>query len=236
MMKERIVAGIALVSLVLGMTPVSAKTKVPSIAKKTTVWVDTVSSKKYKEAYSFGVSIKNMTKKTKLSGSNVKYNGAYYTIASTNKNFRGIYTPGLSSAPHVTIEATGKVTNSLVGQKGNLSFDVVVGGKTYHLKTSFVCKKNPGHIKYIKVNGKNITSTFKEDYDFETTMNLANKKVKLSYKVNAPNKDHGVEVLKANGSRIKFKNNMTVKKGDTISISVLAPGWEKDGSYNIKVK
>ena len=39
-----------------------------------------------------------------------------------------------------------------------------------------------------------------------------------------------------NGDEVSFKKNTVVKKGDIISIAVLAPGWERDTGYNIKVK
>lgn len=219
------------------MTPLFAKgVKTPSIPKKTVVWVDTTSSK-FKDAMSFEMPIKNKAKDLKITGAGVKVKDGTYTIPTSNKKFEASYVSYMAEAG-VGIYAKGKVSDALIGQKGTLKFNVVQNHHTYHLSTSFVTKKNPGRLKYVKVNGVNILSKFKEDQggDFNVSLKLANKKVKMDYKVQYPNKDHGVFIMPENGDEVSFKKNTVVKKGDIISIAVLAPGWERDTGYNIKVK
>lgn len=219
------------------MTPLFAKgVKAPSIPKKTVVWVDTTSSK-VKEAMSFEMPIKNKTKDLKITGAGVKVKDGTYTIPTSNKKFEASYVSYMAEAG-VGIYAKGGVSDALIGQKGTLKFNVVQNHHTYHLSTSFVVKKNPGRLKYVKVNGVNILSKFKEDQggDFNISMKLANKKVKMDYKVQYPNKDYGVTITQKNGHEVTFKKNTVVKKGDIISIAVLAPGWERETGYNIKVK
>lgn len=233
------IIGVSLTSalFVTGMSPALAKeNKVPSIAKKTVVWVYT-ELKSYPSAESYRLPIKNKTKDMKLTGKNVQVDGTRYTIATSNKNFTAYYDEKMWQ-PGLGIYAPGKVSDALVGQKGTVKFNVVINHRTYPMKTSFTVKKNPGLVKYLKVNGKNVLSQFKEDQygDFGMDMKLANKKVNITYKVLYPNKDYGVRVLREKGKDFTLKKNMVLKKGDLILISVIAPGWLKASGYAIRVK
>ncbi len=233
------IIGVSLTSalFVTGMSPALAKeNKVPSIAKKTVVWVYT-QSKNDAEAESYRLPIKNRTKDMVLTGKNVQKEGTRYTIATSNKNFTAYYDSQMAKYG-LGIYASGKVSDALVGQKGTVKFNVVINHRTYPMKTSFTVKKNPGLVKYLKVNGKNVLSRFKEDQygDFGMDMKLANKKVNITYKVLYPNKDYGVRVLREKGKEFNLKKNMVLKKGDLILISVMAPGWLKASGYAIQVK
>ena len=214
------IIGVSLTSalFVTGMSPALAKeNKVPSIAKKTVVWVYT-QSQNDAEAESYRLPIKNRTKDMKLTGKNVQVDGTRYTIATSNKNFTAYYDSQMAKYG-LGIYASGKVSDALVGQKGTVKF-------------------NPGLVKYLKVNGKNVLSQFKENKysDYGMDMKLANKKVNITYKVLYPNKDYGVRVLREKGKDFDLKKNMVLKKGDLIIVSVIAPGWLKAAGYAIRVK
>lgn len=233
------ILGVSLTSVlfVTGMSPALAKkNKVPSIAKKTVVWVY-AQSKNAASAESYRLPIKNRAKDMKITGKNVQVDGTRYTIATSNKNFTAYYDSQMDQYG-LGIYAPGKVSDALVGQKGTVKFNVVINHHTYPMKTSFTVKKNPGLVKYLKVNGKNVLARFKENKysDYGLDMKLANKKVNITYKVLYPNKDYGVRVLREKGKDFDWKQNTVLKKGDLIIVSVMAPGWLKAAGYAIRVK
>ncbi len=237
MFKKIIGMTLTSVLFVTGISLALAKeNKVPSIAKKTFVWVYT-QSQSDASAESFRLPIKNRTKDMVLTGKNVQKEGTRYTIATSNKNFTAYYDSQMAKYG-LGIYASGKVSDALVGQKGTVKFNVVINHRTYPMKTSFTVKKNPGLVKYLKVNGKNVLSRFKENKysDYGMNMKLANKKVNITYKVLYPNKDYGVRVLREKGKDFNWKQNTVLKKGDLILISVMAPGWLKAAGYAIQVK
>ena len=208
MFKKIIGMTLTSVLFVTGISPALAKeNKVPSIAKKTFVWVYT-QSQSDASAESFRLPIKNRTKDMVLTGKNVQKEGTRYTIATSNKNFTAYYDSQMAKYG-LGIYASGKVSDALVGQKGTVKFNVVINHSRF--------KEN----KYS---------------DYGMNMKLANKKVNITYKVLYPNKDYGVRVLREKGKDFNWKQNTVLKKGDLILISVMAPGWLKAAGYAIQVK